>query len=416
MPRRKKQGSRNYHLNGNVNRFGADVVESKDMVRVQDVHQSVQHKVEKHAGSSVDWMGGTGPESPGTELIGTDTAVAYESRSGAGGTKARRRASKGGAAPVGKRAVEKKMSLGSDAVSLEMVDGEDEWKRYSDSDEEEQSSRRDDTYQKNRKQHSSEVELFGFNFGAVGRFVEDIATTLDTVIGQALDEWTSPAPSIRVAGLSKEGTDVFEREENGNVSDLDTDQDNKDSDKARDDGIQQMPFWSEFDLEQHEDGFNTRIHLQSNEVYENVAHVSSKVSSSSETKNASPWRKRAMILQKELYKLRLKCAEQEFLSKDNEELKQHLVQAKSAIDNLGEENSQLRHMLQNTGQEFEFDDTVEQQTMHQIEILLAEKALLSQENDRLSRENHSLKELVELLHAFDVDEDSCEEDETRDSC
>eukprot|EP00890_Picochlorum_soloecismus_P000094 jgi/Picsp_1/1085/NSC_04568-R1_hypothetical protein CHLNCDRAFT_135865 [Chlorella variabilis] len=329
------------------------------------------------------------------------------------GTKARRRVSKGGAAPLGKRVVvEKKMSPVSDAVSLEM--NGDEWKRKSDADEEEQSSRRDDSYQKNRKQHSSEVELFGFNFGVVGRFVEDIATTLDTVIGQALDEWTSPGPSSRVASLSREETDAFEKEENSNGSDSDTDHGDKDSDKAGDNGLQPVSIWDDFALDQHEDGLNTRIHLRSNDVYENVPHTSSNLSGSSETKNGSQWRKRAMILQKELYKLRLKCAEQEFLSKDNVELKQHLVQAKSAIDNLGEENFQLRHMLENTGQEFEFNATVEQQTTHQIEILLAEKAVLSQENDRLCRENLSLKELVELLHVCDVDEDYNEEDETRD--
>jgi hypothetical protein len=368
----------------------------------------MQHKVQKHAGS-INSKVDIGHQSPGSELIGTDISVAYESRAGAGGAKARRRLSKGGA--VGNRVVEKKMSLVSDAVSLEMKD-DDEWKKNSDSDEEEQMSKRDDFYQKNRKEHSSEVELFGFNFGVVGRFVEDIATTLDTVIGQALDEWTSPGPSTRVASVSRQETGACEREEEGNGSGSNTDNDDEGSVKAGDSGIQQESIWSDFALEHHDDAFNTRIHLQSNDVYEHV--ISSNLSSSSETKHASQWRKRAMILQKELYKLRLKCSEQEFLSKDNEELKQHLVQAKSAIDNLGDENFQLRHMLQNTGQEFEFDAAVEQQTMHQIEILLAEKAVLSQENDRLCRENQSLKDLVELLHVCDVDEDYSGEDEDRD--
>ena len=408
MPRRKKQGSKYYHTGGNsnLNQLGADMAGSNAMARKQPVHPLVQHKVQKHAGS-IDSMGDIGHETPESELIGTDISVAYESRSG--GAQARRRVSKGGA--VAKRLVEKKMSLVTDAVSLEM-NGDDEWKKNSDSDEEEQISRRDDSYQKNRKEHSSEVELFGFNFGVVGRFVEDIATTLDTVIGQALDEWTSPGPSTRVASASRQETGTCDREEEG--SDSNTDDDNEASEKAGDSGVQEESVWSDFALEKHDDTFNTRIHLQSNDVYEHVPHISSNLCSRSETKHATQWRKRAMILQKELYKLRLKCAEQEFLSKDNEELKQHLVQAKSAIDNLGEENFQLRHMLQNTGQEFEFDAAVEQQTMHQIEILLAEKAVLSQENDRLSRENQSLKELVELLHVCDVDEDYNEEDEPRD--
>jgi len=40
---------------------------------------------------------------------------------------------------------------------------------------------------------------------------------------------------------------------------------------------------------------------------------------------------------------------------------------------------------------------VEQQTMCQIELLLTEKAVLSQENDRLKRENHSLEELLQFM-------------------
>ena len=81
-------------------------------------------------------------------------------------------------------------------------------------------------------------------------------------------------------------------------------------------------------------------------------------------------------------------------------MKYQLHAATQRLDSLSAEDSSNK---QTTPTQDEYlaaeTDSVDQQTTYQIEILLADKAVLSQENDRLQREVQGLQELLDVVMA-----------------
>jgi hypothetical protein len=257
-------------------------------------------------------------------------------------------------------------------------------------------------------------------FGSMGKFVEGFAVTLDTVIGQAFEDWGTPkAPGregkkkvVKPVGLLPSPAQLTSSGRSG------ADGDGEGLPRGRSSSHQ----WVDFDVEE-EQGLGSLLtpgSITKSLGATSIAPVSAggagggcstpgapaaspyttNISAKGQTvKEIQLWRRRAQILQKELQKLRAQRDEYQHVKKEYETL-QNELKNRSKNDHDG---SGGRENNANTT-----DSLASEQVMGQMEALMAEKARLAQENDRLLRENTSLHELLEFTmqhHVADLGDD-----------
>lgn len=272
----------------------------------------------------------------------------------------------------------------------------------------------------NRAGTGSLSPLFKFDSGffdkgldaitGVGKLVEGFAVSLDNVIGQAFEEWGTGTPQ---RASSKAGKRSPEKRQPAPLERTPT--------RATPSSVTSpktpQDAWGDFDIAAEDRVSEIDVPLTFK-----CARVPERASTGSTTTQAvapgtrrkaataeevQQWRRRAQVLQRELQKLRAQKEEYE-----KEKVEQH--NSVAAADRLTEEISRLQlSAMPSPGSS---DPIASEQVMRQMEALVAEKAALAQENDRLLREKASLLELLEftmLQQAADVAEDDlfCEEGE-----
>ncbi|KAI3435638.1 hypothetical protein D9Q98_001696 [Chlorella vulgaris] len=249
----------------------------------------------------------------------------------------------------------------------------------------------------------------------VGKLMEGFAITLDTVIGQAFEDWGSnlqPARSgkgaaqvpgasaprsgaVRAQPAPKRGADAAAHV--GAAS----------SGKENAGGAVRAV---------SKQGEPAAAQPASRQPH--ITNFMSKIDAASEQEVAE-WRRRAQQLASELQRVREQQAEYQRLRLQYDEMHKDLQQASMAANRLAEENSSLKSRGGDPAPEV--DPMAAQQVAKQMEALLLEKSKLAQENDRLLRENTGLQELLEFtvqhqsqlagdddLFGFGYDEDQCE--------
>jgi hypothetical protein len=268
-------------------------------------------------------------------------------------------------------------------------------------------------------------------FGSMGKFVEGFAVTLDTVIGQAFEDWGTPkAPGregkkkvLKPVGMLPSPTQLSPSSSEAPAQPA-----------ARGRNSHQ---WGDFDVEEEHNGELGGL-LTPGSAARSLAAMSIAPASAGGGRAAtatpgapaaSPytttipakgqtaqeiqlWRRRAQILQKELQKLRAQRDEYQQVKAQYEtlqlELKNKATNGGDSNTNTGESNKSVDAAPGGA------DSLASEQVMGQMEALIAEKARLAQENDRLLRENNGLHELLEFTmqqHVADLGDDELFADE-----
>lgn len=266
-------------------------------------------------------------------------------------------------------------------------------------------------------------------FGSMGKLVEGFAVTLDTVIGQAFDDWggTPKAPGregkkkvLKPVGMLPSPTQLP-------LSASRAPQRERSSHE-----------WGDFNVEEETSeafvggmftpGSAARslgaISIAPNSaggIGQGITTPGAPAASPPTTaipekgqtaKEIQLWRRRAQIVQKELQKLRAQRDEYQHVKKEYETLQRDL---KNKISSSGGDNASNTAVVSkftdgddDDSPEGGADSLASEQVMGQMEALIAEKARLAQENDRLLRENTGLHELLEFTmqhHVEDLDDD-----------
>jgi len=269
-------------------------------------------------------------------------------------------------------------------------------------------------------------------FGSMGKFVEGFAVTLDAVIGQAFDDWGTPKAPGREGKkriIKPVGTLPSPSQLPSSAVEA----------PPRKSGSHE---WGDFNVEEEQNEASVGGMLTPGSAARSLGAVSIAPASSGgggqgttitpgapaaiphsttipargqTAKEIQLWRRRAQILQKELQKLRAQRDEYQHVKEEYETLQLDLKNKISSNGGGGSNNN-----INNTADvskstdgddnapEGGADSLASEQVMGQMEALVAEKARLAQENDRLLRENTGLHELLEFTmqqHAADLGDD-----------
>eukprot|EP00887_Chlorella_sp_A99_P006165 scaffold3.g6165.t1 len=205
----------------------------------------------------------------------------------------------------------------------------------------------------------------------VGKIMEGFALTLDSVIGQAFEEWTaSPklgaAPAVRAPLRATQAVAAPATRQSAAA--------------AWDDAFEKGSTPSSSgQTEAQEGGRGQRRGQQTR-----VTSFMTKINAASEGE-VQEWRRRAQQLAQELQKLKEQQEEYQRIREQYDRLQAEAAQRKAAAAApLGPLADPLA------------DPLAAQQVTQQMEVLLAEKAKLAQENARLLRENTGLQELLDF--------------------
>ncbi|PRW59883.1 hypothetical protein C2E21_1370 [Chlorella sorokiniana] len=261
----------------------------------------------------------------------------------------------------------------------------------------------------------------------VGKLMEGFALTLDSVIGQAFEEWNTlpsgsssssrPQGTGRAAPLpqrhastaggisSSSGSALAPRQQQG----------------AAPQAAAAPAGWQDFSIDGKENdsgaapapapapssrAAGAKAGSGASTAGGRQAHMTSfmsKLDAASE-QEVQEWRKRAQQLASELQRVRAQQEEYQRLRLQYDKLQSELAAAASQATRLAEENSALRSASPAAGPVADPalgpDPLAVQQVARQMEALLSEKSRLVAENDRLLRENTGLQELLEfsLVH------------------
>ncbi|KAL4458185.1 hypothetical protein ABPG75_013050 [Micractinium tetrahymenae] len=260
--------------------------------------------------------------------------------------------------------------------------------------------------------------------GSVGRLMEGFAITLDTVIGQAFEDWgTQPqmGPKQALAGrpmpaAGRSSAVAAAGKENAGAQ----------APAGKDPAALRAAAGAAATAtkprqQQEQQGASGGAGNVSASTSARQAHITSfmsKLDAVSE-QEAAEWRKRAQQLASELQRMRAQQEEYQRLRLQYEKLQSDLQQASCQASQLARENSALKsRSLPPEVDPALADPLAAQQVARQMEALLREKSKLVAENDRLLRENTGLQELLEfsLAHQaqlaadgdlFDYEEDEC---------
>ncbi|KAL4541934.1 hypothetical protein Ndes2526B_g06427 [Nannochloris sp. 'desiccata'] len=262
-------------------------------------------------------------------------------------------------------------------------------------------------------------------FGSMGKLVEGFAVTLDTVIGQAFEDWGTPkAPGregkkrvLKPVGILSSPSQLSSSASGAPPKERSSQQ------------------WGDFNVEEGQNEAlvgGTRTPGSAARSLDAVDITPASVNGEGTfpgapaanpytttipakgqtAKEIHLWRRRAQILQKELQKLRAQRNEYQHVKKEYENLQQELKNKATSGDsgNNSNKTADFSESIDgdNNASGGGVDSLASEQVMGQMEALIAEKAQLAQENDRLLRENTGLHELLEFTmqhHVADLVDD-----------
>lgn len=255
------------------------------------------------------------------------------------------------------------------------------------------------------------TSVFGMLSG-VGKLVEDFAVSLDNAIGNVIDEWSTPD---KVLGDSRKHEDSVLSERGQRSSSPDREIISNAKNEKQSPWKTSNAKWSAFD--ESFDSMQTKNEKASFEDKDSWLISTIRSNDSRRVikpEEAKQWRRRAQVMQKELFRLRAQKEEWTKVQKEYEALKRSMEEPQSSQESeskslLTESSLDRNDVRQSSvvdkdmnGSQYSakvherYASLDEDQITGQLEILLAEKARLAEENSRLRRENASLSELLDL--------------------